>query len=284
MSDRYLIIGAGGQLGRALQTQYPQAYAVDYSELNIADPDSINEFDWSGYDVIFNAAAWTNVDAAEDIENREAVWRVNALGPWHLSQMAEKHDFTLFHISTDYVFNGEKEKYTEQDAFSPLSVYGASKAVGDLAVSLLEKHYILRTSWVIGDGKNFVRTMVNLAQKGVSPKVVNDQKGRLTFTKELVRAIDYLNTHRCKYGAYNMTGAGNSATWHEIAQEIFSYCGRDKDDVAGVSTSEYYKNQDNVALRPKNSTLDLTKIVSEGLTPVDWKNDLQKYLQLEGVL
>ena len=165
MSERYLIIGAGGQLGRALRAQYPQAHAVDYSELNIADPDSIKQFDWSRYDVVFNAAAWTNVDAAEKLEHREEVWRVNALGPWYLSQMAKNYDLTLLHISTDYVFNGEKEKYSEQEALSPLSVYGASKAAGDLAVSMLEKHYILRTSWVIGDGKNFVRTMMDLAKK-----------------------------------------------------------------------------------------------------------------------
>lgn len=284
MSERYLIIGAGGQLGCALRAQYPQANVVDYSELNIADPDSIKQFDWSGYDVVFNAAAWTNVDAAEKLEHREEVWRVNALGPWHLSQMAEKHDFTLLHISTDYVFNGEKDKYTEQDALSPLSVYGASKAAGDLAVSMLEKHYILRTSWVIGDGKNFVCTMMDLAQNGVSPKVVNDQKGRLTFTKELVRTIDHLNTHQCEYGVYNMTGAGEAVTWHEVAQEIFSFCGRDKNDVDGIPTAKYFKDQDNVALRPKNSTLDLTKIQSVGFTPADWRNDLQEYLETEGVI
>src|SRR5690606_29757497 len=139
---------------------------------------------------ILNAAAYTNVDGAETPEGRIAAWKVNATGPAILTRIALKHNLTLLHISTEYVFDGTQEIHTEDEPFSPLSVYGTSKAAGDTAVGLLPQHYILRTSWVIGEGKNFVRTMLGLAQKGVSPTVVADQIGRLTFTSELVRAID----------------------------------------------------------------------------------------------
>ena len=283
MSERYLIIGAGGQLGRALQAQYPQARAVDHDALNIGSLESIEEFDWSPYSTIFNAAAWTNVDAAQNDQNREEVWRVNALGPMHLAQKAQKHNFALVHISTDYVFDGTKDNYKENDSVSPLSAYGASKAAADLAVSMHEKHYILRTSWVIGDGNNFVRTMMDLAGRNISPKVVNDQIGRLTFASELVRGIDHLLTNTCEYGVYNLSNAGDPVSWFEIAQEVFALCSREKDDVNGISTAEYFQGRDDIAPRPKCSMLDLSKLESVGFSPHDWRNDLQEHVKRKGV-
>jgi dTDP-4-dehydrorhamnose 3,5-epimerase/reductase len=186
------IVGANGQLGTALRAQYPNAQYADVDELDITDQESVQNFNWDGIEIILNAAAFTNVDGAETPEGRIAAWKVNADAVANLVAVAAQKDMTLVHVSTDYVFDGTQEIHTEDEPFSPLSVYGASKAAGDIAVSLAPKHYILRTSWVIGEGNNFVRTMLGLGQKGISPTVVADQIGRLTFTSELVRAIDHL--------------------------------------------------------------------------------------------
>src|SRR4051812_14218213 len=187
--SKFLITGGNGQLGLALQAKYPAAKVTDVKELDITDQNSISTFDWSNVTTILNAAAYTNVDGAETPEGRVAAWKVNAIGSANLTRAALQHDLTIVHISTDYVFDGTQESHTEEEPFSPLGVYGESKAAGDTAVGLAPKHYILRTSWVIGEGKNFVRTMLSLGERGISPKVVADQIGRLTFTSELVRAI-----------------------------------------------------------------------------------------------
>ncbi|MCA9334331.1 NAD(P)-dependent oxidoreductase, partial [Candidatus Saccharibacteria bacterium] len=190
--DQILIVGANGQLGTALQAQYPGAKAVDQKTLDITDKQAVEDFDWSGIKIVINAAAYTNVDGAETPEGRVAAWKVNADAVGHLTHPVWRNDMTIVHISTDYVFDGSQESHTEDETMSPISVYGASKAAGDLLVSQVDKHYILRTSWVISEGKNFVRTMLVLGQKGIEPTVVADQIGRLTFTSELVRAIDFL--------------------------------------------------------------------------------------------
>ena len=187
------------------------------------------------------------------------------------------------HISTDYVFNGSKDAYSESDAFSPLSVYGASKAAGDLVVSLAPKFYIIRTSWVIGDGSNFVRTMIGLADKNISPTVVDDQIGRLTFTAELVRAIDHLLTSEQKlpYGTYNVSNCGPSVSWADITRKIFALLKRDDLSVTNVTTAKYYKNKKGIAPRPLNSTLSMDKIQATGFKSRDWQNELQSYINKE---
>ncbi|MEI7632414.1 MAG: NAD(P)-dependent oxidoreductase, partial [bacterium] len=217
------IVGANGQLGLALRAKYPGAKWADKDELDITNKDSVSNFDWSGIKVILNAAAYTNVDGAETPEGRVAAWAVNADAVGNLVAVAAQYDMTIVHISTDYVFDGSQKLHTEDEPFSPLSVYGASKAAGDLLVSLAPKFYIIRTSWVIGDGKNFVNTMLGLAQKGINPTVVADQIGRLTFTNTLVSAISHLlggvNTSNIKlqisnidssfpYGTYNVSNDG----------------------------------------------------------------------------
>lgn len=169
------IMGANGQLGLALKAQYPNAKSADLKRLDITNKESVEGFDWSNIKIILNAAAYTNVDGAETTEGRVAAWNVNASAVANLVSVAQKHNLTLVHISTDYVFDGTKTPHTETEPFSPLGVYGQSKAAGDIAVGLLEKHYILRTSWVIGEGNNFVRTMLALGKKGVEPTVVADQ-------------------------------------------------------------------------------------------------------------
>src|SRR5205814_36726 len=160
-----LILGAQGQLGTALRNRFPAAIATDRDQLDIADWESVKKYDWSTVDVILNAAAFTNVDGAETPEGREAAWKINATAVGYLAKVAAEHDITLVHISSEYVFDGTKTPHTEDEAFTPLGVYAQTKAAGDIAAATALKHYIVRTSWVIGEGKNFVRTMISLAEK-----------------------------------------------------------------------------------------------------------------------
>jgi len=273
------IVGAKGQLGLALQAQYPGAQSADIDELDITDKKSVENFDWSGIKIILNAAAYTNVDGAET-EGRGAAWAVNAVAVANLVAVAAQYDATIVHISTDYVFDGTQESHTEDEGFAPLSVYGASKAAGDIAVSLAPKFYILRTSWVIGEGKNFVRVMLDLGKRGISPSVVDDQIGRLTFTSQLVAAIDFLLTKNPSYGTYNISNEGDSVSWADIADMIFKEAGLEN-TVSHVTTKKYYEGKEGIAPRPLKSTLDLSKIKALGFTPNHWRDDLSSYIKKE---
>jgi dTDP-4-dehydrorhamnose reductase len=281
MSDsEILIIGANGQLGLALQEKYPNAKAVDSNQLDITDTKAVQDFDWSGVATILNAAAYTNVDGAETAEGRVAAWKVNATGVRNLAEAAIRHDLTLVHISSDYVFDGTQENHKDTESFSPLSVYGQSKAAGDVAASLVPKHYILRATWVIGEGKNFVRTMLSLGQKTIAPTVVADQVGRLTFTSELVRIVDHLLATKAVYGTYNTTNDGEPASWANITREIFKLGGYDL-TVTDTTTTEYYAGKEGVAPRPLNSSMDLEKLQQTGFQSRDWHDDLEDYVTRE---
>lgn len=274
------IIGANGQLGIALKARYPGAQSADIKELDITDAESVGQFDWSNIKVVLNAAAFTNVDGAESADGRIAAWKVNSTGVGYLVEAALEHDLTLVHISTDYVFDGNHAPHTETEAFGPLNVYGQSKAAGDIVVGLLPKHYILRTSWVIGEGKNFVRTMLGVGQKAISPTVVADQKGRLTFTSELVRAIDHLLTSGAEYGTYNISNSGDIVSWADITRAIFAEAGFEL-SVTDTTTAEYFAGKEGIAPRPMESAFDLSKIVSTGFTPTDWREDLKRFVEKE---
>jgi dTDP-4-dehydrorhamnose 3,5-epimerase len=273
----FLIIGANGQLGRALQAKYPRAQAGDIGELDITNANSVAAYDWSKVKVILNAAAYTNVDGAESAEGRVAAWKVNAQAVGYLVKAALEHNLTLVHVSSDYVFDGTKSPHEENESFSPLGVYGQSKAAGDIAVSLLPKHYVLRTSWVIGEGKNFVRTMLDLGKKGISPTVVADQVGRLTFTSELVKAVDHLLRTKAAYGTYNVSNNGDTVSWAEIARCIFKEVGFSL-TITDTATAEYYAGKEGIAPRPLESALDLSKIQATGLVLTDWREDLHTYI------
>ncbi len=184
------------------------------------------------------------------------------------------------HVSSDYVFDGTADRpYREDDALAPLGVYGQSKAAGDIAAATAPRHYILRTSWVIGEGKNFVRTMASLAERGIDPKVVDDQTCRLTFTDDIARAIAHLLRTEAPYGVYNVTGSGEPATWADIARTVFSATGHDPARITGVSTAEYFGAATApVAPRPAWSVLDLSKIESTGFTPAAHLDALAHYL------
>lgn len=277
-SNNIFIVGANGQLGRALRQQYPEAQFADIDDMDITDRQSVESFDWSGISIVLNAAAFTNVDGAETPEGRVAAWKVNASAVANLTRVCRSHNMTLVHISSDYVFDGTKEPHYESEDFSPLSVYGASKAAGDLLVEQLDKFYLLRTTWVIGEGKNFVRTMLGLAEKNISPTVVHDQIGRLTFTSELVRIIDHLLSTQAPFGTYNATNDGPLESWADITRRIFKLAGRNDLTVTDTTTAEYFAGKNGIAPRPLGSNMSLDKLHSTGFTSRDWIYDLKDYI------
>ena len=274
-----VIVGAGGQLGRALRREFPDAVALERSALDVSDPVAVRDFDWSAVDVVVNAAAYTKVDAAEDPANEAAVRAVNSDAVGHLAQAAERFRFTLVHVSTEYVFDGRFPGPVPEDlAPSPLSVYGQSKADGDAHLAGLERHYLVRTTWVVGEGGNFVRTMVSLADRGVQPAVVADQIGRPTFTTDLAAGIRHLIETGAPFGTYNLTCDGDPVSWAELAAVVYEARGRRADDVRPVTTAEYFADKPTAAPRPLNSVLDLSKIVATGFRPRDWRTALEEYL------
>lgn len=275
------IVGANGQLGTALRAQYPGSQFADIGELDITKADSVSGFDWSGIKYVLNAAAFTNVDGAETPEGRVASWKVNASAVANLARVCLEHDMTLVHISSDYVFDGTVQPHTEDEPFSPLSVYGQSKAAGDLVAALAPKHYILRATWVIGEGKNFVRTMLDLAGRGISPTVVGDQIGRLTFTSELVRIIDHLLTSDADYSTYNATNSGQPASWADITRQIFALGGFPDLTVTDTTTKEYFAGKEGIAPRPLGSIMSLDKLATTGFVSRDWQDDLKDYIKKE---
>lgn len=278
--SRIFIVGARGQLGKALKAIYPSSKTADVGELDITDLDSVANYDWSSIDYVLNAAAYTKVDEAEVAQGRVAAWNVNASAVGNLVRACQKNHMTLVHISTDYVFDGTKSPHSETESYSPLGVYAQTKAAGDIAASTLDQNYILRTSWVIGDGPNFVRTMLGVGKKSVEPTVVADQIGRLTFTSELARAIDHLLTNKCEYGTYNLSNDGEPASWADITREIFKNAGYDL-TVTNTTTEEYFAGKTDVAPRPLQSTLALDKIKAIGFSPRDWHENLADYIKKE---
>lgn len=279
--SRFLLVGAYGQLGKALQAKYPKAVAVDRDNFDMTDWEMVRSYDWSKVDVVINAAAFTNVDGAETPEGRIAAWKINATAVGYLSKIAAEHDITLVHVSSDYVFDGSKSPHPEDEDVAPLSVYGQAKAAGDIAAGVAPKHYVMRTHALIGDGPNFVRTMLGLAAKDISPTVVADQITRLTFTPTLVDAIDHLLKTNAAYGIYNLSNDGEPASWADVTRTIFAEIGRNDLTVTDTTTEEYFKSKPNVAPRPLKSYFDLGKVKAAGFTPPDWRKALHDYIQLE---
>ena len=278
-AKKTLVIGAGGQLGQALRETFPLADFAGKQDFDVTNAQHFDEINWSEYEYVINASGFTAVDDAESNAGRILAWETNVSGISRLVERCSQHRVTLLHISSDYVFDGvQAEPYDEYSPFSPLSVYGQTKAASDALVSTLSKHYILRTSWVIGQGSNFVRTMASLAQKGVSPLVVNDQFGRLTFTQDLASAIKHLLENKSPYGLYNFSNEGDVVSWSHIAKEVFKLTGFNPELVTGVSTEVYFSDKKLAAPRPANSALNIEKIKQTGFSPVTWNSRLREYL------
>lgn len=279
---RVAVLGTGGQVGRAVARRLPSATTFRHADLDIADADAVTDVDWSRFDTIVNAAAYTAVDAAESAAGRAAAWRTNATGVAHLARVANRAGATLVHLSSEYVFDGRATgEITEDAALCPLSAYGASKAAGDVAATLAERHYLVRTTWVIGDGHNFVRTMLGLAAKGVSPTVVADQIGRPTFADDLAEAIVHLVRSAAPYGTYHVTNSGEPASWADVARAVFALAERPSSAVRDTTTAAYFADKPEAAVRPPNSVLSLAKAEAAGVAMPAWDDSLATYVEKE---
>ncbi|MEZ2389055.1 sugar nucleotide-binding protein [bacterium RCC_150] len=280
-AKKILVLGANGQLGKALRELYDgdaTAEFVGRADFDLSKDESFAARNWKNYSTIINAAAYTAVDAAETTEGRKAAWEANVSTVARLAKTAVEYDLTLVHVSSDYVFDGTNEVHGEDEAFTPLGVYGQTKAAGDAVVSVVPRHYIVRTSWVIGEGNNFVRTMASLADRGIKPSVVNDQVGRLSFTEDIAAGIKHLLESGAPCGVYNISNDGDPQSWADIAGDVYELCGASGEDVTGVSTAEYFAGKE-AAPRPLKSTLDLGKIKGTGFAPASSSDRLAAYLR-----
>lgn len=276
-----VITGADGQLGRALSQQYPEAFLANFNKLDISNPQQVKNFNWSNTQKVVNAAAYTQVDNAETPDGIISAWQANSQGVANLAAVATEHELCLVHVSTDYVFDGQQSHpYREDDIPNPQNIYGRSKLAGDLACSSTPKHYIVRTSWVIGDGNNFVRTMLKLGTDHKELTVVNDQIGRPTFATDLAKAIHHLDQNQTEFGLYNFSNDGEPASWADFAKAIFEIAKLDC-KVRGITTAEYSTGKKPWASRPANSLLDLEKIKETGLKITDWREALKTYIEQE---
>jgi dTDP-4-dehydrorhamnose reductase len=288
MKKGILITGASGQLGRALNDVLKEQLDSDTIILNacrgeptaycpllldITNPLTVtNIVQDLKPDIIINCAAHTAVDLCES--EKEKAYEMNALGPKNLAVAAHAIDAKFIHVSTDYVFDGEKKTpYTEEDETNPQTVYGQTKLEGErLVQNYCEKHFIIRTAWLYGEGKNFVNTMLRLAEDHTEVGVVRDQFGTPTSALELARAIVFLmNTEN--YGLYHGTCEG-IATWYEFATEIFRLTNKSI-KVKSLTTEEY----PTPAKRPKYSVLENKKLKEMDYYMKPWKEALQEYMK-----
>ena len=252
---------------------------ASYVQMDITDAEAVcRTISGIKPDAVIHCAAWTAVDAAEDEENREKVYAINVLGTKHIAEACKKAGSKMMYISTDYVFDGQGETPWKPDCtdYAPLAVYGKTKLEGELAVRAeLERFFIVRIAWVFGkNGKNFIRTMLNIGQKYPVLRVVNDQLGTPTYTLDLARLlVDMIETE--KYGYYHATNEGGYISWADFAKEIFRQAGMDT-QVTPVTTAEYGLSK---AARPFNSRLDKSKLSEAGFEPLpDWRDALSRYL------
>ena len=299
---KVLVTGVNGQLGHDLMNELAKrnidcvgsditpeysgikdgsaAEGSAYVQMDITNRDGvINTVNEIAPTVVMHCAAWTAVDAAEDEENKEKVHKINALGTQYIADAAKAVDAKMLYLSTDYVFDGKGERPWEPDdkCYAPLNVYGQSKLDGELAVSgTLEKYFIVRIAWVFGlNGKNFIKTMINVGKTHDTVRVVNDQIGTPTYTLDLSRLlVDMIETE--KYGYYHATNEGGYISWYDFCVEFYKQYGLTT-NVIPVTTEEYGLSK---AARPENSRLDKSKLVEAGFTPLpDWKDAVRRYLE-----
>lgn len=254
--------------------------AAPYVRLDITDKDAVNSvISEIRPDAIVHCAAWTAVDLAEDEENRVKVDKINHLGTQYIAEAAKSINCKMLYLSTDYVFDGKGGRPWQPDdkCYAPLNIYGQSKLDGELAVSsTLDKYFIVRIAWVFGlNGKNFIKTMINVGKTHDSVRVVNDQIGTPTYTLDLSRLlVDMIETD--KYGYYHATNEGGYISWYDFCVEFYKQYGLDT-KVIPVTTAEYGLSK---AARPVNSRLDKSKLVEAGFKPLpDWKDAVRRYLK-----
>lgn len=299
---KVLVTGVCGQLGYDTVNElnkrgftavgadiFPEATCVcEYVQLDITDKDAVEKvLTECKPDAVIHCAAWTGVDAAEDEENKEKVYKVNVVGTENIALVCKSHDIKVMYISTDYVFDGQGDEPWQPDckSYAPLSVYGKTKLEGELAVANnVDKYFIVRIAWVFGkNGNNFIKTMLNVGKKYEELTVVCDQIGTPTYTYDLARLLVDMITSE-KYGYYHATNEGGFVSWYDFAREIFRQAaemghteyGEDRLKVKAVTTVEYGVSK---AARPYNSRLDKSKLVDNGFEPLPiWKDALERYL------
>ena len=285
---RVFVTGVGGQLGfdvmNELNKRGHECVGSDITEnaeikLDITDKTAVKRvLSEIKPDAVIRCAAWTAVDAAEDEENREKVYAVNVTGTKNIAEVCKDLDFKMLYISTDYVFNGQGSEPWQADCkdFAPLNYYGKTKLEGELAVAdTLEKYFIVRIAWVFGlNGKNFIKTMINVGKKYDTVRVVNDQIGTPTYTFDLARLlVDLVETE--KYGYYHATNEGGYISWYDFCCEFYRQYGLTT-KVIPVSTEEYGLSK---ASRPFNSRLEKSKLKEAGFVPLpNWKDAVRRYL------
>lgn len=284
---KVLVIGANGQLGRDVVNELNKRHFECVSCDVVGDVDffldatnleevkeKINNIK---PEAIINCAAWTNVDKAEDEENKDKVYALNVTIPFNLKEYCKDNDCKLMHISTDYVFSGQGEKPWQADDknFGPLSVYGSTKLLGEKEVEQLEKFFIVRIAWLFGGEVSFVNTMLKVGRNHDEVKVVNDQIGTPTYSKDLARLlVDMIQTD--KYGYYHATNEGGYVSWYDFCKEIYKQANLPT-KVIPVTTAQYGLSK---AKRPFNSRLDKSKLIENGFKPLpDWQDALNRYLK-----
>lgn len=277
-AKKLLVIGSSGQLAKSLRKVFPAATFLSRLDFDLSDHSSQLPSNFGSYQWVVNAAAFTNVDGAETGTGRKLAWATNVQGLARLVDSCKREGVGLVHVSSDYVFDGESESpYQEEDMICPLGVYGQTKAAGEALVSTLDRYQILRTSWVVGDGKNFVSTMKRLAGESKQVTVVDDQVGRLTFSDDLAKAIEQL-LEKDASGIFNVSNSGLAVSWHQIAQRIYELQGEDVNLVKPINTAEYFAGNPNVSPRPKFSVLALDKLEKIGIEMPDWEKSLVDFL------
>ncbi len=278
---KILITGANGLLGHELSSVLKDHSLIllSHSQLDISNSDSVNkEIDTHSPDIIINSAAYTQVDLCES--NYDLAFSSNATGPKNLAIKCKQLNIPLIHISTDYVFEGNQEKNTpleETDKLGPKTVYGKTKLEGEkLVMENCDKYFILRTAWLYGEGKNFVKTMINLSKKNKELKVVSDQVGCPTYAKDLAKAIkEIIDKKSEKYGIYHVTNKGE-VSWYEFAKKIFEI--KKIEIKVNPCTSEEFPRP---APRPHYSVLNNQKWINAGFTPLrNYEEALKEYLEI----
>ena len=277
---KILITGANGLLGNELVSVLKNDHSLilfSHSQLDISDSESVNkQIDSSLPDIIINSAAYTQVDACET--NYDLAYKSNAIGPKNLANKCKQLGIPFIHISTDYVFEGNENNnkpYKEDDKLGPKTVYGKTKLEGEnLVKQNCDKYFILRTAWLYGQGKNFVKTMLNLSKKNKELKVVNDQIGSPTYAKDLAKAIkEIIDKKSDKYGIYHITNKGE-VSWYEFAKKIFEI--KKIEIKINPVTSEEFPRP---APRPHYSVLNNQKWIDAGFNPLrNYEEALKEYL------
>lgn len=277
---KILITGANGMLAKAVKDEFKneELFCTDVAELDITDLDATVKYVTEiKPDYIINCAAYTAVDKAE--EDKELAEKVNAVGPKNLAIAAKQNDTVLVHISTDYVFGGNKdiaEAYTEDEPKAPVTVYGSTKLRGEEnIVDNYDKYYIFRTAWLYGDGKNFVRTMMSLGQDRDEVTVVTDEHGSPTYAVDLASIISQAIEKQIPYGVYHATNQGFT-TWFDFTKKIFELANINC-EVKPTTAAEFKR----AAKRPSNSQLSKDKLLNVGVTIPEYEDALKRYLEKE---